>query len=163
MKKEIILLVLIVAGHLIFSKTTLAKEILLATISSDYTSKTYGLSVNVNAKNKIESIVSKNNKKNSSKIYMPSVLDKEITLVKTVGIPLVTLLCKNFDAEAGCPIKINYPKNIAIANFDDFHARLRKVDGIWGLYSNNRKFTKMNLVAKKIMGALVGVKKIETN
>lgn len=147
----------------LFATNLLAKDILLATISSDYAAKTYGLSIRVNKNNEIESIVSKNNKKNKSKVYHSSVLNNEITLVKTLGIPLVTLKCSDFDSEAGCPITINYPKNIAIANFDNFHARLRKVKGKWGLYVDNKKFTKMNLIAKKVLGALVGVDKIETN
>ncbi len=146
---------------LISAKDLQAKEILLTVITSNYTNRTYNLSIATDDKDEIVSIISKNNKKNKTKIYNHSLLSKEITLVKTLGISLVTLRCVDFDPQAGCRIKIHYPKNILLANFKDFDSRLRKVNGEWGLYIGSRKFTKLNLIAKKILGALVGIKRID--
>ncbi|MBT3586588.1 MAG: hypothetical protein HN509_16890 [Halobacteriovoraceae bacterium] len=142
-------------------KEPINSEELLAVISSDYVKKTYNLSVELNSEKQIISIKTKNNKKNKIKTYKTEMLSKEITLVKALGISLISLKCLHFNPQTGCPIEIEYPYNLTYAKFKRFKAAIKKVDGRWGLYSGDRKFTKMRLVAKKFAGLLIGIKRIE--
>jgi hypothetical protein len=135
----------------------------LAVISSDYVSKTYDLSLVINELEIIQNIRVKNNKKNRTKIYSLEKLKDSITLVKAAGIRLVTLTCHNFDPKAGCDLEIEYPYNITYGKFKKFHAKLKRNGNEWGLYRDNKRFTTMKLVAKKFLGLLIGIKRIELN
>lgn len=139
------------------------KDIHLSLISSNYVDKTYSLFVGVNKKNEITYIKTINNKKNKVKLYPNNVLSKNVPLVKAAGIELVTLNCKNFDPTKGCPITIKYPTNILVMAFKSFNAVIRKENGAWGLFIGNKKFTKMHLVARKVLGILLGVKRIDVS
>lgn len=139
----------------------LAKEVKLCTIQSDYNEKKYDLVVEVNENNHIEQIITKRKPRPKIKRYPTTVLDKEITLVKTLGITIVGLTCHKFSPSKGCPITINYPSNIALGSFKDFNAEIRVVNGEWKILANNRPFQTMSLKSKRILGLLVGIKSIE--
>lgn len=139
------------------------KPAFLAKISSDYVSKTYNLAVLLNDKGEIAGIRTKNNKKNKIKTYGVDVLNKKITLVKALGVSLITLKCHEFHPEKGCRIDIEYPYNLTYGKFKNFNARILKKNDKWGLYVGDRKFTQMKLVAKKLLGLLVGIKSIEVH
>ena len=115
----------------------------------------------LNDRKLISAIKTRNNKKNKIKTYSVSVLDKPITLVKAVGVTLVSLSCKNFATNRGCDIEIEYPSNITLGAFKKFHAKLQRVDGKWALTKDGKPFTKMFLVARKLMGLLIGIKRID--
>ena len=133
----------------------------IALISTDYAKKTYSLFIETNAKNEITSIKTRNNLKNKIKTYPADILHKEITLVKAVGISLVTLRCHDFNPLSGCPITIEYPSNVAFGHFKKFQAEIKKGDaGSWGLYAGGQ-FTELRLMAKKALGLLIGIKRIE--
>lgn len=140
-----------------------AGESFLSLISSDYDKeKTYSLLVDTNEKNEITAIKTRNNLKKKTKTYPPEILGDEITLVKAAGISLVTLRCHNFNPKRGCPITIEYPYNIAFGNFKKFQALIKKnKKGQWGLYTREGQFKKLHLVAKKALGLLIGIKRIE--
>lgn len=138
-------------------------DIHLSLISSNFDSKTYGLFVGVNKNNKISYIKTINNKKNKVKIYPNNVLKKNLPLVKAAGIELVTLKCADFSPNKGCPITIRYPVNIVLMAFKSFKAEIKKVEGKWGLYVGPNKFTRMHLVQRKVLGLLIGVKRIEVS
>ena len=146
-----------------FAKSEELKNIYLAKIASDYAkSKYYELSINVNDKNEIVSIQSTRKPNIKKKIYGASILEKEMTLVKTVGIKLVTMKCHKFTATRGCDIEISYPRNITLAKFRSFFAQLRKIGGKWGLYSaHGDKFNRLNLISNKVLGLLVGIREIQ--
>lgn len=144
----------------LFSFSSFSKEIFLSKISTDFIKKSYQLKLVTDSKNAIQSIKTVSNK-NKVKNYPVSLLGKPISLVKTAGITLVSLECKNFHPVIGCDIEIEYPSNIAIASFDKFKARLLRVRGKWKLITNNKIFSDMKLVARKVAGILVGVKKID--
>ena len=79
-----------------------------------------------------------------------------------MGVSLVTLRCHNFHPQKGCPITIEYPYNIAFGNFKKFHAEIKKdTTGRWALYAGQRRFERLHLVAKKALGILIGIKRIE--
>ena len=136
------------------------QEVKLATITTDYTNKTYDLILNLDADKKVTAIKTKSNK-GKVKIYPVEVLGKQIVLVKAVGISLVTLRCLNFDQSQGCPIEIEYPSNLTYGKFLRFESRLVKADNQWQLQSQDRRFASMHLVAKKVFGILIGVERIE--
>lgn len=136
-------------------------DIYLATISTDYIKKSYDLMISLNDRKLISAIKTRNNKKNKIKTYPVSVLNKPITLVKAVGVTLVSLACNNFGTNRGCDIKIEYPSNITLGRFKFFHAKLEKNNGQWRLTKDGKPFSKMYLVAKKLMGLLIGIKRIE--
>ncbi|CAM9866727.1 unnamed protein product [Chrysoparadoxa australica] len=138
-----------------------SEDIYLATITTDYINKSYDLMITLNDRFLIEAIKTKNNQKNRIKNYPVSVLGKPITLVKAVGVTLVSLSCTNFATSRGCDITIEYPANIAVGSFKNFHAKLEKVDGKWQLSHQGKKFTKLHLVARKALGLLIGIKRIE--
>ncbi|MBK23198.1 MAG: hypothetical protein CME70_04255 [Halobacteriovorax sp.] len=139
------------------------KDIHLSLISTNYVDKTYSLYVGVDKKNEIQYIKTINNKKNKQKIYPNNVLKNNVPLVKAAGIELVTLRCENFDPNIGCPITIKYPINVIVMAFKSFKAEIKKVDNKWGLYIGPKKFTKMHLIARKTLGLLIGVKRIEVS
>lgn len=136
------------------------KEILLTTISTDYTDRTYDLILTFDDKQLVNAIKTKSNK-GKVKIYPLNVLDREVVLVKAVGVALVTLVCKNFKQEKGCPIEIEYPSNVTYGKFLRFQAELVQAKDTWQLESRGRPFTSMHLVAKKLFGLLIGVDRIE--
>lgn len=137
------------------------EDIYLATISTDYVKKSYDLMISLNPRKLISAIKTRNNKKNKVKVYPVSVLDKPITLVKAVGVTIVSLSCTNFATNRGCDISIEYPSNITLGRFKFFHAKLEKVNGKWHLTRDGKPFTKMHLVARKLMGLLIGIKRID--
>ena len=139
------------------------KDIHLSLISTNYVDKTYSLLVGVDKKNVIQYIKTINNKKNKVKIYPSNLLKNNVPLVKAAGIELVTLNCKNFNPEVGCPITIKYPTNVLVMAFKSFKAIIKKENGQWGLFIGSRKFTKMHLIARKVLGLLIGVKRIEVS
>ena len=138
-----------------------AEDIYLATISTDYVKKSYDLMIALNDRKLITAIKTKNNKKNKIKTYPVSVLDKPITLVKAVGVTLVSLSCNNFATNRGCDISIEYPSNLTLGSFKFFHAKLEMVAGKWRLTKDGKPFTQMFLVARKLMGLLIGIKRID--
>ena len=141
--------------------TSKSIDIFLTKIATDYTSKTYDLIIELNPQKLISAIKTKNNKKNKIKKYPVKVLNAPITLVKAVGISLVSLTCSNFATSRGCDIIIEYPYNIAIGKYKKFHAKLLKVDNIWQLQdSNGNRFNHLFLKAKRALGILVGIKYI---
>lgn len=135
-------------------------EVMLAKISTDYTDRTYDLILMLDANQKVSGIRTKSNK-GKIKNYPLNVLDREVVLVKAVGVALVTLLCKDFKQEVGCPIEIEYPSNVTYGKFLRFQSQLAFSDGKWQLESRGRPFTVMHLVAKKLFGLLIGVDRIE--
>lgn len=140
-----------------------AGDVFLSKISTDYVSKTYDLMVVINDKKLIGGIKTKNNKKNKVKNYPVSVLDKPITLVKAVGVSLVSLKCENFATSRGCDIIIEYPSNITVGSFKKFKAKLEKQNAKWVLTKNGKAFTKMHLISRKVLGLLIGIKRIEVS
>ena len=120
--------------------------------------------VEVDKKNDIVRIKTRNNKKNKLKIYNTDVLDKPISLVKVsaLGLRLIDLTCKGFSPTKGCNIEIKYPYNIISGKNYYFHAILKRVKNKWGLYENGRLYNRMNLLPKKLLGLLVGIKGIQT-
>jgi hypothetical protein len=142
---------------------TKIRDIHLSMISSNYVDKTYSLIVGVDDKNTIQYVKTINNKKQKSKIYHNNLLKKNLPLVKAAGIELVTLRCEKFDPNKGCPISIRYPTNVLVMAFKSFKAEIKKVNGEWGLYIGSQKFTKMKLIAKKVFGLLIGVRRIEVS
>ena len=147
----------------IFISPVSAKDIFLTKITTDYVKKTYSLYVEVNEANEITAIKTINDQKKKTKIYKTNVLDKEITLVKAVGVTLVSLKCNNFNPQKGCDIVIEYPYNLTYGKFKSFNAKLMRIENDWNLVADNRVFRKMHLVAKKLLGLLIGIKKIETD
>lgn len=137
-----------------------AQDIFLATITTDYTERTYDLMLSLDEKSNVSAIKTKSNR-GKIKNYPLAVLNREVVLVKAVGVSLVTLLCQNFSQEMGCPIEIEYPSNITYGKFLRFQAQLKNVDGAWQLQSRDRAFSRMHLVAKKVFGLLIGVDRIE--
>lgn len=137
------------------------EDIFLARISTDYVKKSYDLSLRLNSQKLIIAILTKNNQKNKEKVYPVKVLDKPIILVKAVGIKLISLKCENFATSRGCDITIEYPYNLTYGKFKTFKAKLLKKDGKWQLTDqNNKRFNKLFLQAKKVLGVLIGIKKI---
>lgn len=135
-------------------------EVMLAKISTDYTDRTYDLILTLDQQQNVSGIRTKSNK-GKIKNYPLNVLDREVVLVKAVGVALVTLLCKDFKQETGCPIEIEYPSNVTYGKFLRFQAQLAFTEGKWQLESRERPFTIMHLVAKKLFGLLIGVERIE--
>jgi hypothetical protein len=145
----------------ITNKVDQTEEIFLAKISTDYVKKSYDLSLRLNSQKLITAILTKNNKKNKTKVYGVSVLNKPIILVKAVGIELISLKCDNFATSRGCDITIEYPYNLTYGKFKKFNAKLLKVDGKWRLTDqNNKQFNELFLQAKKVLGVLIGIKRI---
>ena len=136
------------------------EPIYLATISTDYVKKTYDLLLELNERQLISGIKTRNNKKNKIKSYPVSVLDKPITLVKAAGITLVGLACKNFATSRGCDIEIEYPSNLTIGRFKIFKAKLEKIENTWKLTHQGVPFSKLHLKSKKFLGLLIGIKKL---
>lgn len=158
---------LIISSEILFASELFAergttKDIHLATIATDYIQKSYDLMVTINDRGLITAIKTRNNKKNKIKTYPISVLDKPITLVKAVGVTLVGLTCTNFKTNQGCDIAIEYPSNITLGRFKNFQAKLEKTGGRWRLTRDGKPFDHMFLVARKLMGLLIGIKRIET-
>ena len=139
------------------------RDIHLSLISTNYVPKTYSLYVGVNKKNVIQYIKTVNNKKKKVKIYPNKVLRNNVPLVKAGGIELVSLRCEKFDPNVGCPITIKYPINVLVMAFKSFKAVIRKENGKWGLFVGPKRFTKMHLIARKVLGLLIGVKRIEVS
>ncbi len=140
--------------------TTMAREIHLATITTDYTDRAYDLILVIDENNLVTGIRTKSNK-GRIKNYPLAVLDREVVLVKAIGVALVTLKCSNFDQSRGCPIQIEYPSNLTYGKFLRFEAQLQRRGDEWRLASHDRPFTSMHLIAKKMFGLLIGVERIE--
>lgn len=138
----------------------LATEVKLATITTDYTDKTYDLILSLDENKQVTAIKTKSNK-GKVKNYPVHFLNKQIVLVKAVGVSLVTLLCRNFNQTKGCAIEIEYPSNLTYGKFLRFESNLVYQNEQWQLQSQTRKFTSMHLVAKKVFGILIGVERIE--
>lgn len=136
-------------------------DIFLARISTDYVSKTYDLSLRLNQHRLISAILVRNNKKNKLKVYPIEVLNKPIVLVKAVGVKLVTLACTNFVTSRGCHITIEYPSNLTIGRFKKFYSKLVYDKNRWQLKdSYNNTYNHLHLKAKKVLGVLIGIKKL---
>ena len=91
------------------SKEIRQKEVFITLLKTDYVKKSYKLFVKVNAENEIQAIKVFNTLKKKSKIYSKQVLREKITLVKALGISLVTLFCRDFSPKEGCELEIEYP------------------------------------------------------
>lgn len=153
---------LLLLSSVAFAETVKIKDIHLSTISTNYVDKTYSLLIGVDSKNTIQYVKTINNKKKKVKVYQNKLLKNNLPLVKAAGIELVTLRCDNFDPTKGCPISIRYPTNIIVMAFKSFKAEIKKDSaGNWGLYMGPKKFSNMKLIARKVMGLLIGVKKID--
>lgn len=137
-----------------------AQEVLLAVISTNYTDRTYDLLLSIDTDQSVLGIKTKSNK-GKVKSYPLAVLDREVVLVKAIGVSLVTLMCTNFHQTNGCPIEIEYPSNLTYGKFSRFQAQLINHNGQWQLQSSGRAFTSMHLMAKKLLGLLIGVERIE--
>lgn len=137
------------------------RDVFLTLISTDYTSKTYTLFVQVNASNDIVGVKIRNNKKNKIKLYPNSKLNTKMTLVKALGTSIITLTCSNFKPNSGCLIGIEYPSNIVFGKYKTFLAFLKRENNKWALSSGPVHFTNMHLKSRKALGLLVGIKKIE--
>ncbi len=148
-----------------FFPSTRAQEedIHLATISTDYVTKTYDLVLTLNDRKLIDAIKTINNKKKKTKRYGIEVLGKPITLVKAVGVTLISLRCLNFTTSKGCDIEIEYPSNLTIGSFKTFNAKLERNENGWQLTHKGAPFKKLHLVARKVLGLLIGIKRIETH
>ena len=131
-------------------------------ISTDYVDKTTSLFVETNSKNEIVSLKTRNNHKNRTRTYKTDILHKDIKMVKTAGISLVTLRCKGFKADKGCAISIQYPYNILTNNYKTFHAAVRKVEERWGFFVGEKRIKELRLIAKTGMGLPIGIKRVET-
>lgn len=154
---------LLISIFICFQSFGATKDVHLSLISTNYVDKTYSLLVGVDDKNVIQYIKTINNKKNKVKIYPNKVLKNNVPLVKAGGVELVTLNCSQFDPTKGCPITIKYPINVLVMAFKSFKAVIRKENGQWGLFVGPKKFTKMHLIARKMLGLLIGVKRIEVS
>ncbi len=143
------------------SKKSKNKQIFLALISNDYKPKSYNLAIVTNRKNQIIAIKTHNNQKNKTKTYGVDLFKGKIPLTKASSISLIKLQCINFDPNKGCQIQIEYPHNITYGSFHYFNAYLKKEKGQWGLYSKNRRFTHIRLIAKKWFGLPVGIQRVE--
>ncbi|MCP4913399.1 MAG: hypothetical protein GY909_09775 [Oligoflexia bacterium] len=143
-----------------FTHANVTRDIFLAKISTDIMPKTYDLLVTVDEKKEVVAIKTRNNKKNKIKVYKTNVLDKPITLVKTLGITLISLKCSNFNKSTGCNIEIEYPYNVTYGKFRKFNCKLIKDDGEWKLSHGKKSFSHLHLKANKVVGLLVGIKKL---
>lgn len=138
------------------------KSIYLASITSDYSDKKYELSLEVDTDNRIVKIKTYNVNKNKFREYGLDVLKDRIALVKAAGIELITLRCLDFNPDLGCRLEIHYPQNIAVANFGEFYAKLVRTKDSWEIQTEEGlKFERLHLIAKKAIGLLVGIKRIE--
>ena len=154
----------LISTELYSADQTKIKDIHLSTISTNYVDKTYSLIIGVDENNSIKYVKTINNKKKKVKIYKNELLKNNLPLVKAAGIELVTLRCEHFDPSKGCPISIRYPTNIIVMAFKSFKAEIKKSNtGEWGLYIGAKKFTSMKLIAKKVFGLLIGVKRIDVS
>ena len=143
-------------------KNSSRRIVFLARISTSYNKKAYDLLILVNSKNRIVGIQTRAQHKKKIKTYPASKFKKKIPLMKTAGITLMSLECFNFNPRTGCKLRIRYPYNFTYASFRYFDSFLRQEKGLWGLYAHQgRPFTHIRLVAKKWLGALVGVENIE--
>ena len=147
----------------LLSSEAFAIDIFMVRISNDYEpEKTYDLILDVKRNGHIQGIKTRNNKKNKVKFYPPKVLNRPLTLLKSVGIKLITLECKGFQPDKGCDIVIEYPSSLLLGKFKKFHAKIRIKKGQWGMYSeNDKKFRRMHFISKKSLGLVTGIKKIE--
>lgn len=158
MKKSIVVFLF----FFLWAVPVLAKDVFIARISSDYDkSKTYDLILDINDRKLIAGFKTRNNKKKKVKIYSLEVMKGPIVLVKTAGIKLVTLQCNNFNTVKGCDIVIRYPYNITYARFREFHCKISRRNGKWGMFVGKKRFTSMHLVSKKALGVLVGIQRID--
>ncbi len=163
-----IALFLMIFSLSVFAKTDAKPEnankvISLVHIYTSYVEDSYDLMIEINEKNEIVGIQSRNNKKKKVKKYGLDVLQKPIALVKAAGISLVTLKCSNFDPKKGADIEIEYPHNIVFSYFKTFKSQIKKLeDGSWVFYTTKGKsFKKMNLIPKTLLGVLLGVERVE--
>lgn len=147
------------------SKATLSeapKSISLSSITSDYTDKKYELSIEVDHDNKMTKIKTYNVNKNRFREYGLDVLNNRISLVKAAGIELISLRCLEFNPDTGCKLEISYPKNVAVANFGEFQAMLKRLDKSWEIQTlDGHRIDRLHLISKKLLGLLVGIERIE--
>ena len=78
----------------------------------------------------------------------------------------VLLSCDNCDRTRGGDILIKYLRSGINPNrlrYRDFEVELRRVDDNWLLFQKDKVVKKVKLVSRKLMGQLVGIKKIIVN
>ena len=138
------------------------EEIFIARITGNFSDKTYDIFLELNPRKLISAMKTRNNKKKKTKRYGLDILSKPIPLAKAAGVVLVSLKCLRFNTAKGCDIEIEYPSNIALGRFKTFKTKLKRKEGKWGFYDEKgNAFTRMHLVSKKVLGILVGIKRIE--
>jgi len=78
----------------------------------------------------------------------------------------ILLSCSNCDSTSGGDILIRYLRSGINPNrlrYRDFHAELRRVGDQWVLFKKDEVIKSIKLVSRKLMGQVVGIKKIVLN
>ncbi len=146
---------------LLISQAIMAKDILVSTVTSDVDSLVTKLWIVTNDDGSAKALKMTSDDNTDPAIFSPSKVQAGIVLKKVDHYDVVVLKSEDFEIDRGGHLEMEYLSNGITGSTDTEELSIEFDGATWKLYYRGEAISRFHFKGKKILGKLVGIKRVE--
>ncbi len=146
---------------LLLSTSVMAKDILVSTVTSDVDSYTTKLWIVPNEDGTAQSLKMTTNDGSNPALFGPSKVKTGMVLKKVDSYDVVVLKSEDFEIDRGGHLEMEYLSNGITGSTDKKQLTIEFDGATWKLYHRGEAVTRFHFTGKRILGKLVGIKRVD--
>lgn len=150
-----------VALALLLTQAVMAKDILISTVTSDVDSYTTYLWIVTNNDGTAQALKMTSNDGASPAMFGPSKVKTGMVLKKVDSYDVVVLKSDDFETDRGGHLDMEYLSNGITGSREKKELTIEFNGTSWKLYHRGEAVNRFHFTGKKILGKLVGIKRVD--
>tara|TARA_R110000868_G_scaffold132380_3_gene343188 strand:- start:15029 stop:15505 length:477 start_codon:yes stop_codon:yes gene_type:complete len=146
---------------LLLSTSVMAKDILVSTVTSDVDSYTTKLWIVPNEDGTAQSLKMTTNDGSNPALFGPSKVKTGMVLKKVDSYDVVVLKSEDFEIDRGGHLEMEYLSNGITGSRDQKELTIEFDGATWKLYHRGEAVSRFHFTGKRILGKLVGIKRVD--
>ncbi len=146
---------------LLISQAVMAKDILISTVTSDVDTFTTYLWISTNDDGSAKALKMTSDDDVGPAMFGPSKVRSGIVLKKVDQYDVVVLKSDDFEIDRGGHLEMEYLSNGITGSTDTENLNIEFNGTTWKLYHRGEEVNRFHFKGKRILGKLVGIKRVE--
>ncbi len=139
----------------------MAKDVLVSTVTSDVDSYTTKLWIVMNEDGTAQSLKMTTNDGSNPALFGPSKVKTGMVLKKVDSYEVVVLKSEDFEIDRGGHLEMEYLSNGITGSKDKKELTIEFDGATWKLYHRGVAVNRFHFTGKRILGKLVGIKRVD--
>lgn len=145
----------------LLTTSVMAKDILVTTVTSDVDAYTTRLWIVTNNDGSAQALKMTTNDGSNPNMFGPSKVKTGMVLKKVDQYDVVTLKSEDFETDRGGHLEMEYLSNGITGSTDKKQLTIEFDGATWKLYHRGEAVTRFHFTGKRILGKLVGIKRVD--